>query len=113
MSQDFFNEHHDKITQAIKNKPIVYTINSGKNIAVHCYYVDTPTVCIATYAIKNKKTHSVSKYILKISVNGSKSELCDDTARITYNSLCARYSEQIAKTQLKQNFENHAFIRKR
>lgn len=115
MTQDVFKEYNDLITTTIKTKPVTYTTSSGpsKNIIVHCYYVDAKNIGIAVYAVKNKHTHAISKYILKININGNRLEFSDSTAQSIYNTLCAKHEAQIAKTQLKKNFNNRAFVRKR
>lgn len=115
MTKDLLKERKDLIDTEIKNNIVLYTTSSGnnQNIAVHCYYIDSKKASVSVYAIKNKKTHAVSKYILKININGDTQEISGNVAQSMYNTLCAKHEAQIAKTQLKQNFHNRAFVHKR
>ncbi|MBR2392940.1 MAG: hypothetical protein IKB05_00415 [Alphaproteobacteria bacterium] len=115
MIKDLIKEHNDLIDKAIKRNTVIYTNSSGKseNIVVHCYYIDSKKVSICVYAVKNKKTHAVSKYILKIKTDGNAQEITGNVAQTMYNTLSAKHEAQIARTQLKKNFHNRAFVRKR
>lgn len=115
MTQNMLEKHRDIIDEAIAKKSVTYTTSDAKNgnIIVHCYYVDSKKVGLSVYAIKNKKTRAVSKYVLKLNIDGTQTEYTGNTAQSIYNALCAKHEVQIAKTQLKKNFNNRAFVRKR
>ena len=122
MSKAFFEKHRETLVTTINKKPVKYTASSGNgtNIVVHCYYIDSKGVNIAVYAIKNKKTANVSKYIIKAMVASKTKEKCsaasvratDLNARTMYNMMAEKYTEQIEKTRLKKAYANPAFIQK-
>lgn len=123
MTKEFYAKHKDTIDSAIKNGAISYNMNSSKNgtVAVHCYDITTKNVSISVYAGKNNLTHSVSKYILKIKIASDTKDkkqfaIAKDSADFAsslYHKLSAKHNAQIAKTQLKKNFHNTAFVKKR
>ena len=71
--------------------------------------------------MKNKKSNIVYKYLLKVIIKANTGDKRNDSvsqdngqiAKMFFNKLSAKYSKQIAKTQLKQNWVNQAFVRKR
>lgn len=115
MTQNMLEKHRDIINEVIANKSVTYTTSGGESnkIIVHCYYIESKKVGLSVYAVKNKKTHAVSRYVLKLNIDGAQTEYTGDAAQSIYNALCAKHELQIAKTQLKKNFHNRAFVRKR
>lgn len=123
MTKEFYTKHKDEIEKAIKNATVSYNMNSSKNgkVAVHVYNIATKKVCISVLAVKNRENHITSKYILKITVahdTKAKKEfaITKDTGHYAcrlFNTLSAKHDAQIAKTQLKKNFDNQAFKMKR
>ena len=123
MTQDFFLKHKDAINAAIAKSNVQYAASSGAgtNTVVHCYYVTTKNVRVSAYVIKHKKTDVVYKHILKVMVtHGSKNQPMVSSAQDTgkyakkiFNTLSAKYDEQISRTQLKHNWRNQAFVNKR
>lgn len=123
MTKEFYTKHKNVIESAIKNATVSYNMNSSKtgNVSLHRYDVSTKLVSVTAYAIKHSKKHGVSKYILKITVaydTNDKKEFAvakdtDIFASSFYHKLSAKHENQIARTQLKKNFQNRAFIRKR
>lgn len=123
MTQEFYTKYKHEIESAINSTPVSYNMSASKsgNVALHCYGVKTKKVSIAAYAIKNNTNRSVSKYILKITIakdtkNQKQYTVIKDTADFAhclYHRLRAKSEAQIARTQLKKNFHNTAFVRKR
>lgn len=123
MTKDFYMKHQEAIKTTVDSARVKYASSSGNgtNTVVHCYYIDGKHARISAYAMKNKKTNIVSKYILKVMVmSDTKNQKSVSSARDTdkyakriFNMLSAKYTEQIAHTQLKHEWHNPAFVHKR
>ena len=123
MTKDFLNQNQELIDTAINNTPVKYAVSSGKDIdtVVHCYYLDTRNVSVSAYVMKNKKSNIVYKYLLKVIIKANTGDKRNDSvsqdnirvAMIFFNKLSTKDSKRIAKTLLKQNWVNQAFVRKR
>ena len=123
MTKEFYNKHKEIIETAIKRNPVTYNMTTSKNgkSSVHCYDIQTKQVSVFVYAIKNNATRTVSKYIAKIEITYDTKRkkqflIAKDTttfADTLYHKLSTKHEEQITRTQLKQNFNNRAFARKR
>ena len=123
MTNEFFTRNKDAINNAIEHAKVKYTSSSGNgtNTVVHCYYIDSKDVCISAYAMKNKVSNNIRKYILKVMVKSdTKTQKSVSSARDTdkyakrfFSVLESKFAEQIAKTQLRQEWKNPAFIHKR
>lgn len=123
MTKDFYKKHQDVIKTTLGGGRVKYVSSSGNgtNTVVHCYYIDGKGARISAYAMKNKRTNIVSKYILKVMVmSDTKNQKSVSSARDTdkyakriFNMLSAKYTEQIAHTQLQHEWKNPAFVHKR
>ena len=123
MTKEFYNKHKDIIEAAIKSTPVSYNMTSSKSgkVAVHCYDIANKKVSISVYAIKHPEDHSVSKYTVKIKIAYDTKDKTQfivakdsaDLASSLYHKLSAKHEVQIARTQLKQNYRNPAFAKKR
>lgn len=123
MTKEFYAKHKDAIDSAIKSGVVSYNMSASKNgkVALHCYDIKNKKVSISVYAVKNNTNRTVSKYILKITVAYDTKDkkvfaIAKDNADFAsslYHKLSAKHDVQIAKTQLKKNFHNTAFVKKR
>lgn len=123
MTKDFLKQNQERIDTAINNTPVKYAASSGKDTdtVMHCYYLDARDVSISAYVMKNKKSHTVYKHLLKVTIKSNTGDKRNDSvsqdngqiAKMFFNKLSTKYSEQIAKTQLKHNWVNQAFVHKR
>ena len=92
--------------------------SNGTTTAVHCYCVNNENVRMEAYAIRNKKTKATHKYILKLMVKSdTKNQKSVVSVRDTgayakqlFNLLKAKYTEQVARTQLKNKWVNPTFV---
>ncbi|MBE6460912.1 MAG: hypothetical protein E7007_03330 [Alphaproteobacteria bacterium] len=120
MTKDFYTEHDKQIKSTVEKNQVKYTVGSGNgtNAVVHCYYVDNKNVRMAAYAIRNKTTKATHKYILKLMVKSdTKNQKSVVSVRDTgayakqlFNLLEAKYTRQVARTQLKSGWRNPVFI---
>ena len=123
MTKEFYTKHKDIIEAAIKSAHVSYNMSASKSrkVALHYYEITTKKVSITVYAIKHPESRSVSKYIAKIKIAYDTKDkkqfiIAKDTTNFAsslYHKLSAKHEEQIARTQLKQNYHNRAFARKR
>ena len=84
MTPAFYTKHKDIINTTVNGGRVQYAASSGKstNTVVHCYYINDKDARISAYVMKNKKSNTVSKHILKVMVispllftNGNKEKI--------------------------------------
>ena len=119
MTKDFYTEHSELIKSTVKKNQVKYTVGSSNdtNAVVHCYYVDNKNMRMVAYAIRNKKTKATHKHILKLMVlsdtKNQKSVVSvrdtDEYAKQLFNLLEAKYTKQVARTQLR-GWVNPVFV---
>ena len=123
MTEQFLARHKEAIDKAISSTPILYSVSNSTstNRVVHCYYLDTKDVNISVYALKTTKSSFALGCMLKIRIKSNTKDKKHDhvsqdkgkIAQSMYDTLYAKYTEQVAKTQLKHNWCNRAFVHKR
>lgn len=123
MTEQFMAKHKEVIDKAINSTPVLYSVSdsTSTNKVVHCYYLDTKGVNIVVYVFKTTKSSvalgHIAKIIIKSNTGDKRQEhVSHDNGKIAeslYATLSAKYIEQVAKTQLKHNWRNRAFIHKR
>ena len=123
MNPNFYTKHKSTINTTIDKGKVKYVASAGKgtDTVVQCYYIDGKDARISAYVMKNKKSKVVYKYILKVMIiSGTKNQPSVSSARDTskyaqriFEVLDAKYSEQMARTQLKHEWRNPAFVHKR
>lgn len=119
MTKDFYTEHNKQIKSTVEKNQVKYTVSSsnGTNAVVHCYCVNNENVRMEAYAIRNKKTNATHKYILKLMVKSdTKNQKSVVSVRDTgayakqlFNLLKAKYTKQVARTQL-SGWVNPVFV---
>lgn len=120
MTKDFYTEHNKQIKSTVEKNQVKYTVSSsnGTTTAVHCYCVNNENVRMEAYAIRNKKTKATHKYILKLMVKSdTKNQKSVVSVRDTgayakqlFNLLKAKYTKQVARTQLQSEWTNPVFV---
>lgn len=120
MTKDFYTEHNELIKSTVEKNQVKYTVGSsnGTNAVVHCYYVDNKKVRMVAYAIRNKKTKATRKHILELMIkpdaknqrSGVSVRDTGEDAKQLFNLLEAKYTRQVARTQLKSGWRNPVFI---
>lgn len=123
MTEKFWAKHKATINKAIDTAPVMYSVSNSTstNKAVHCYYVDTKDVNVSVYVLKTTKSTLALGCLLKIRIKSNTTDKKQDLtsqvngkiAQSMYDTLSAKYTEQVAKTQLKHNWRNLAFVHKR
>lgn len=123
MIEQFIAKHKDVIDKAINSTPILYSVSdsTSTNKVVHCYYLDTKDVSISVYVLKTTKSTVALGCMLKIHIKSHtkgkrRDQVLQDNGKIAqsmYDTLYAKYTEQVARTQLKHNWRNLAFVHKR
>ena len=115
MTNDFYTRHKETINHAINSKTVRYSMGdkATANITIHCYYVDDKNTSIVVYAKYDKTTRSITKYTATVTVDNEQQKDSEKIAKDLYAKLSAVYDAQIARTCLKNNFNNAAFRKKR
>lgn len=119
MTKDFYTEHDKQIKSTVEKNQVKYTVGSGNGTttAIHCYYVDNKKVRMVAYAIRNTQTKATRKYVLKLMVKSdTKNQKSVVSVRDTgehakqlFNLLKAKYTKQVARTQL-SGWRNPVFV---
>lgn len=115
MTSDFYTRHKETINNVINSKTVRYSMGDKgtANITVHCYYVDDKKINIAVYAKYDKTTKCITGYTATVTVDNEQQRDSGKIAKDLYAKLSAVYDAQIARTCLKNNFNNAAFRKKR